>query len=775
MSEGIASLLGELAQSLGFPQPTSSQTTSGTNSNTANGEDRRDRGHTSRGSDTNKSGSTTSLSAGYPAGVQPPQSEPTSVTSPNNGPTDDSNDDDDDDDDDNDMSTAIRRHMRKPKELHPKVSTMPERDDLSRILSTRSAASEQNIQRFIVRDFLTPVKRHNAPKPVSSTPNTQDKSPIAEVTCSSTASRDVPSSLGKRAFLTVDSITALGDRSLSLLSRYHDKKRRKIDRHRHSHRSNQHVHSLRHASPALRLGKQLEIPPFRHNKEVRKSTAEENILRSSLRLPQASSQPHLSEKRVTFENIKAIKNTPTTAGPKAIVHIEKLKQTEAQKKDKALFRALEAKLPQKKQATIVNGLSDGLPQREAFSHRSSKMPGPEPETRARTNPPAHLPIPTSSEARLLAIKNSTPSSRTDRPPGQKPAPSKPKPLPEYSKLTPSPQPQAATSVPVPAAAAPPRKSAPAVDLLGEDRPTLQWVVYRTKRFNPTPTLPSGQQRMEEKIRCTAHASKKAANEAAEARHNRVHKDVIRNLWSLEGKKGFYDGVLEFADKNVQYYWVEEEQTDLSKMADKWRADTGRIKGAQGVAGGEEMRKNAVTFDCEEEEENDDNGLGLLERREMIIQQRPWDGNPFSLIRPPETQHHGSYTTAADANEHALSVFIHLAKPRNARIEDNHYYKHHIEPDMRKLFEADNAKDPDEPVTICWEVAVEGCKWDFLYLEVKVVESELQGVIDVTDMVVDGGPCEPVHNEGNQDQSGHRFTCPVENGDDDDDDDMSEEE
>ena len=105
-------------------------------------------------------------------------------------------------------------------------------------------------------------------------------------------------------------------------------------------------------------------------------------------------------------------------------------------------------------------------------------------------------------------------------------------------------------------------------------------------------------------------------------------------------------------------------------------------------------------------------------------------NPFTLISPPKYGLHASYTTAPEANNAALGVFIDLAKPRNARIEDHHFYKHFLTPEMICLFDEDHAKDPDTPNTLVWEASADGHKWWFLHLTVQVVESELEGVVDL---------------------------------------------
>ncbi len=107
-----------------------------------------------------------------------------------------------------------------------------------------------------------------------------------------------------------------------------------------------------------------------------------------------------------------------------------------------------------------------------------------------------------------------------------------------------------------------------------------------------------------------------------------------------------------------------------------------------------------------------------------------------------THHHrGSYTTLQHANRAAFSAFLELAKPKNCSIEDNHHYIHSVEPEYTELFEETDAVERDCTATVHleWEPPVgPRHRWGFVKLEVEVVHSELQGPIDIGNLVVRGG-------------------------------------
>ncbi|KAM7222435.1 hypothetical protein V8F06_002213 [Rhypophila decipiens] len=263
------------------------------------------------------------------------------------------------------------------------------------------------------------------------------------------------------------------------------------------------------------------------------------------------------------------------------------------------------------------------------------------------------------------------------------------------------------------------------------------------------------------------------------------------------------------EANVIHFWVEEETRDLAKVSEKWREngktlhlDQARasiyarkrydvwsvtIYPAAGMGG--QSQRQTLMVECGGDGDEDDDRNDLLEggnddssrtEEDQTFVTSPGSTteasqtlfgsssfsslassgpshhnshgpptspviNPFTYISTPKLRPHGSYTTARVANEAALATILDLARPKNARIEDHHFYKHHLVLELTSQFWEDQTRGggPDVPVTIQWDATeVEGCKWDFLYLEVQVVESELEGVVDLGDIAVDGGPPPP---------------------------------
>jgi hypothetical protein len=107
----------------------------------------------------------------------------------------------------------------------------------------------------------------------------------------------------------------------------------------------------------------------------------------------------------------------------------------------------------------------------------------------------------------------------------------------------------------------------------------------------------------------------------------------------------------------------------------------------------------------------------------------------------ELKLHGTYTTIHHANRAALATFLELAKPKNSSIEDNHHYKYDLKPGITESFE-ENGMGERNCTTVAeipWDPPRgKQYRWDFLRLEVEVIESELKGPVDIGDMVVEGG-------------------------------------
>lgn len=556
------------------------------------------------------------------------------------------------------------------------------------------------------------------------------------------------------------------------------------------------------------------------------------------------------------ENYKAIKNTPITAGAKARSHISEVQprksRTQTTTADENLFKAFEANQPKQKRNQVTEGLVAPENQVE-LPYSNYPTPAKRTETAFRNGKLIPQPRTNASKKQntqkelLLQFKNQKNNASRSKAQTQ-PQPQEDSPPPQLS----------------PRIASPPLETIPAEYFLGPERLVRQWVVYRTARFSPTITTPSGEKitisRDDKAIRCSDHISKNAANDNAHARYERIHKDVVKKSWVLAGETGLYDGVLGYSDGDVQHFWVVEEVTDLTKITNQWkeagktmRLDQERAKvysrkrydvwsvvvyppdrqdtaesgkeqvlavdcGGEGDEDGkteeahdgdedggeddemEETRNGEKDGDEDEEMEeahyDDDSGKEDVggsrspASSDTLIGQEPTNTekqhpeassetaslnqtsnnpmvstgvntdltsitttttpnkpptkkdhttkfNPFTIISHPKVTLHASHTTASAANKAALAMFLELCKPRNARIEDHHYYKHFIAPEMTEMFDEDYARDPEGPVRLIWEASDSGFKWWFLYLEVKVVESELVGVVDLGGFKVRG--------------------------------------
>ncbi|KAM7209260.1 hypothetical protein V8F20_000598 [Naviculisporaceae sp. PSN 640] len=642
--------------------------------------------------------------------------------------------------------------------------------------------------------------------------------------------------------------------------------------------------------------------------------------------PAVRGQNHTSEQGPTNtpsqtlsrETFKAIKHTPITAEGKARQRLMDIKQGKAPETDEDLFKFFEAKHATPRRNQIANGILPSPERQREAADNSFSSPRKPPPAQPRSNIPKHnivLPKPkTRTQASNKTLSLQSPPKTSQPGPSKKAKPQGKPPASGAATITirsVSPEPTDASPPPAPP---PPVRTVSAEDFLGgPERLVLQWVVYRTQRYSSLKTLPTGQvitvDKQWRKIRCTTHLSKRAANEAAAARHERIHKDVVKKSWSLTGYgKGLFEGMLEYGPGegsgkgdvgDVMHFWVEQELTDLAKVTEKWNSEGKTLLLDLGKAGvyarkrydvwstlvypapgsTERSRRQNLVIDCggdgdenkEEEMDRDDessaSGANVdvsfastetlvgdeasvgtdpgvtsentgLESNQETPEEAEIDGsttakvhdiqenerhqspeidasisakaddiqgnekhqspeieasasekegdirenerhqtpetdaststkaddiqegerhqspvahalkdqslpiNPFTLILPPKQKHHGSYTTPKDANIAALQAFLDLTKPKNARLEDNHFYKHFMAPEMEKLFWDEQNRDPDSPVKLQWdatEALENGCKWDFLHIEVAVVETELEGVVDLGGMAVDGGP------------------------------------
>jgi hypothetical protein len=111
-------------------------------------------------------------------------------------------------------------------------------------------------------------------------------------------------------------------------------------------------------------------------------------------------------------------------------------------------------------------------------------------------------------------------------------------------------------------------------------------------------------------------------------------------------------------------------------------------------------------------------------------------NPLHLTRP-RLAIQGSFTTMELANRAAIRIFLDLTKPTDDQpAKDKHYYKYYIWPHYfqlgREIISDESYKTA--PVEIIFDPDLTKYKWEFLRLVVEVVESELKGPIDISDML-----------------------------------------
>ena len=106
--------------------------------------------------------------------------------------------------------------------------------------------------------------------------------------------------------------------------------------------------------------------------------------------------------------------------------------------------------------------------------------------------------------------------------------------------------------------------------------------------------------------------------------------------------------------------------------------------------------------------------------------------------------HGGHTCFRQANRAALSVFLSLARPANARVEDNLHYQYHVRPEYESSFEQSGAAAGAPGgggggdvglVEIEWAPPGEPYRWPFVMLKVWVEETTLRGPVDFGGMIV----------------------------------------
>ncbi|KAM7193627.1 hypothetical protein V8F33_007720 [Rhypophila sp. PSN 637] len=482
------------------------------------------------------------------------------------------------------------------------------------------------------------------------------------------------------------------------------------------------------------------------------------------------------------ETYKAIKHTPITAEAKARERVHDIKHgkgkgstglSAAKTNDHdELFKVFAAKQTSQQRNQVAHGLLVA-PERQreatdtfytANNRNTSPIKRKVPQQTAR----ASIPEPKVGPPRAEPLPRPRP-----RPPAER----APKPRPETPPPPPPPprEPVSMSLTPV--------QTIPAQDFLDTERLVTQWVVYRTPRF-----CSDKFDKHQRKIRCTTHLSKRAANEAAHARHERIRKGVVRKSWSMTGyDKGLFESIVEYTsdgdggkEANVIHFWVEEETRDLAKISEKWQEngktlhlDQARasiyarkrydvwsvmIYPAAGMGGQNQGQMLMVECGGDGDEDDDRNDVpegedddssktdgdqtsvaspgSSTQTSQTLLGSSSFSSlasgpshhnshgptspviNPFTYISTPKLQPHGSYTTPRVANEAALATILDLAKPKNARIEDHHFYKHHLVPELTNQFWEAQTRGggPDVPVTIQWDATeVEGasgisCIW-----------------------------------------------------------------
>lgn len=115
--------------------------------------------------------------------------------------------------------------------------------------------------------------------------------------------------------------------------------------------------------------------------------------------------------------------------------------------------------------------------------------------------------------------------------------------------------------------------------------------------------------------------------------------------------------------------------------------------------------------------------------------------PLHLLDTESTLHK-SYATLQEANREALKAFLAYVKSNSWSYEDRHYYAHFVEPDMTALFDASGAgqRTCTVPVHIEWDPPTgRQHRWPFVRLVAEVVESKLEGPVELGDMLVEGPP------------------------------------
>lgn len=158
--------------------------------------------------------------------------------------------------------------------------------------------------------------------------------------------------------------------------------------------------------------------------------------------------------------------------------------------------------------------------------------------------------------------------------------------------------------------------------------------------------------------------------------------------------------------------------------------------------------------ADSDESDDDDDDDNNEDHISPFEHNPPYNPPTPVILPPQTNVldlltvtptlHGSYTSPHRANIAALRVLLSEARPRNNYMNDNIHYSSVFKPTQMLQFEEDGL---DQEMTralfnVTWrppgDTSTEKYKWEFEELRVWVTETELKGVIDLSDFMVRDG-------------------------------------
>ncbi|KAK4156727.1 hypothetical protein C8A00DRAFT_40850 [Chaetomidium leptoderma] len=278
-------------------------------------------------------------------------------------------------------------------------------------------------------------------------------------------------------------------------------------------------------------------------------------------------------------------------------------------------------------------------------------------------------------------------------------------------------------------------------------------------------------RERKKIRCSEHPSATQANAKAAASQDGVKRGgVVGKSWvmtrssssfssfsSLKNTENSDDEISGTGTGGMEMGMLYEGRVGRKRF-DVWsrvyygrREEGKRETGQQRLVfecGGEEEEKTEGEkkgeTDDETEDDNDEQTQTPNNHRASSVSSTatltfPAHTSPLDLIETA-TKLHGTYTTLVPANRAALATFLALAKPQNSAIADNLHYQHDAKPRMEQQFDDAGlgARGCATLAELEWDPpGGRPYRWPFLRVVVEVVESELQGPVEIGDMEGEG--------------------------------------